>query len=208
MRVFTSFKLVAAAVVCATLSACLPQTDTVADDVSRNSDKVILVGSFEITPRIEQSFNASNRVMVPVENALFGSAEDALGDRLVTGFLPYGTRVRHTIYSTPWAGTTHSVPLNDLYFIEVDRTAIQLQPGKYFLSNAGVDTITLPGGQVTATHPSAQVVYVGTIRFRRDDFFAITDVRVVDRFTQAAAAARQRYGSDITIAKSLWRSPS
>ncbi len=207
MGAFTSLKLVAAAFICAALSACIPETDTIADDLPRSSDKVILVGSFEITPRIEQSLNASNRVMVPVENALFGSAEDALGNRLVTGFLPYGTRVRRTIYSTPWTGTTHSVPLDDLFFIEVDRTAIQLQPGKYFLSNAGVDTITLPGGQVTATHPSAQVVYVGTIRFRRDDFFAITDVRVIDRFSQVAATTRHRYGPDITIAKSLWRSP-
>lgn len=208
MRAFTSFKLVAAAVFCAALSACIPETDTIADDIPRSSDKVILVGSFEITPSIEQSLNASNRVMVPVENALFGSAEDALGNRLVTGFLPFGTQVHRTIYSTPWAGTTHSVPLGDLFFIEVDRTAIQLQPGKYFLSNVGVDTITLPGGQVTASHPTAQVVYVGTIRFRRDDFFAITDVRVIDRFSQAAAAARNRYGSNITIAKSLWRSPN
>jgi hypothetical protein len=144
--------------------------------------------------------------MRPVEEALFGSAEEALGDRLVTGFLPYGTQVRRTIYSTPWAGTTHSVPLDDLFFIEVDRTAIQLQRGQYFLSNAGVDTIHLPGGQVTATHPTAQVVYVGTIRFRRDDFYAITDVNILDRYSQAAAAITTRFGPDVTIAKALWQS--
>lgn len=201
-----TFRLAAAAVFCAVLAACIPETDTIADNVSRSSDKVILVGSFEITPSIPQALNTSQRVARPLENALFGSAEDVLGNRLVTGFLPYGTRVNKTIYSTPWKGTTHSVPLDDLFFIEVDRTAIQLQPGQYFLSDSGIDRIILPGGLVTATHPTAQVVYVGTVRYRRDDFFAITDMQVSDRYAQAAAAIRSRYGSGTTIAKSLWRS--
>ena len=200
-----TIRLAAAAVFCAALAACIPETDSIADSVSRSSDKVILVGSFEITPSIPQALNTSQRVARPLENALFGSAEDFVGNRLVTGFLPFGTRVTRTIYSTPWTGTTHSVPLDDLFFIEVDRTAIQLQPGQYFLSDSGVDTITLPGGLVTATHPSAQVVYVGTVRYRRDDFLAITDVNVSDRYSQAAAAIRSRYGPDTTIAKSLWR---
>ena len=205
MAVAKALRLTAAAVFCAALAACLPQTDTIADDVSSSSNKVILVGSFEITPSIPQNLNASQRVARPLERALFGSAEDALGNRLVTGFLPYGTRVTKTIYSTPWTGATHSVPLDDLFFIEVDRSAIQLQPGQYFLSDLGVDSVTLPGGLVTATHPTAQVVYVGTVRYRRDDFYTITDVRVLDRYAQAAAAVRSRYGSSTTIAKGLWR---
>jgi hypothetical protein len=204
MMLAKALRLAAAAVFCAALAACIPSTDTVADDVSRSSDKVILVGSFEITPSIPQMLNTNKRIARPLEEALFGSAEDALGSRLVTGFLPYGTRVSRTIYSTPWAGTTHSVPLDDLFFIEVDRTAIQLQPGQYFLSDSGIDSITLPGGLVTAAHPTAQVVYVGTVRYRRDDFFAITDVRVLDRFGQAAAEIKSRYGADTTIAKGLW----
>jgi hypothetical protein len=140
----------------------------------------------------------------PAENALFGSPQDFVGNRLVTGFLPFGTQVRPSMF-TPFPGATHSVPLDDFFFIEVDRGAIQMQDGQYFLSDMGVDTIQLPGGFVTATHPSAQVVYVGTIRYTRDDFLAITNVRVLDRFNQAAAEARQRYGSNITVAKSLWR---
>ena len=194
----------AAAVFCTAISACIPSTDTIANDVSRSSDKVILVGSFEITPKIPQNLQTSSRLAAPLEEALFGSAEDALGDRLVTGFLPYGTQVNKTIYSTPWAGTTHSVPLDDLFFIEVDRTTIEMQPSQFFLSSGG-DTIKLPGGLVTATHPTAQIVYVGAVRYRRDDFYAITDVRVLDRFSQAAAAARARYGSDVTVSRSLWR---
>ena len=205
MAVFKTLKLAAVAVICTALSACIPSTDTVADDVSRRQDRVILVGSFEITPRIPQDLNVRRSVMRPTEELLFGSAQDFAGNRLVTGFQPFGTRVQRTIYSTPFAGATHSVPLDELFFIEVDRTAIQLQPGQYFLSDAGVDTITLPGGLVTATHPSAQVVYVGAVRYRRDDFLAITDVQVVDQFSQAAAAARSRFGPDVTIAKSLWR---
>ncbi|MFT7106697.1 MAG: hypothetical protein ACJAVT_001218 [Yoonia sp.] len=89
---------------------------------------------------------------------------------------------------------THSGPLNELFFIEVDRTATRPQPSQFFLSDAGVDTITLPGGLVTAAHPKTWAVYVGAVRYSRDDFFAITDVQVVDRYTLAAAAVRSRYG--------------
>ena len=146
--------------------------------------------------------------MRPAEELLFGSAEDFAGNRLMTGFLPFGTRVQQTIYSTPLAGSTHAVPLDDLFFIEVDRRALELQPGQFFLSDSGVDTIRVPGGLVTATHPTAQVIYVGTVRYSRNEFYAITDVRVIDRYGQAAAAARRQFGSDVTIAKALWRSPS
>ena len=80
-----------------------------------------------------------------------------------------------------------------------------MQNGQFLLSDMGVDSISLPGGFVTATHPSAQVVYVGTIRYSRDDFFAVTNVRILDRYSQAVSAARQLYGPDVTVAKSLWR---
>ena len=201
---FQSLKLAAVAIICAALAGCIPATDTVADDVSRSADRVILVGSFEITPSIPQSLNTRQSILRPAENALFGSAEDFAGNRLVTGFQPYGTQVRQSMFS-PFAGATHSVPLDDLFFIEVDRGAIQMQDGQYFLSDMGVDTIALPGGFVTATHPTAQVVYVGTIRYNRDDFFSITNVHVLDRFAQAAAEARRRYGNGTSVAKSLWR---
>lgn len=205
MGMSKTFRLTAAAVLLAALSACIPETDTVAEDVSRSSDKVIIVGAFEITPKIPQRLNTDQRMMRPVEERLFGSAEDLVGDRLVTGFLPFGTQVRPSMWGNPWVGKTHSVPLDDLFFIEVERTALQMQPGQFFLSDWGPDSIVLPGGLVTATHPTADVVYVGTVRYRRDDFFAITDVRVLDRFSQAAAAVRSRYGANTTIAKSLWR---
>jgi len=200
-----SIKLLACALICAAITACVPTTESIADDVSRSTDKVILVGAFQITPTIPQSLNTPRPISRGIEVPIFGTAEELVGNRLVTGFLPLGTQVRPSIFSGPLAGTTHSVPLDELYFIEVDRTAIELQPSQYFLSDMGVDSIRLPGNLATATHPTAQIVYVGTVRYTRDDFFAITDVRVSDRFAQAAAAARARYGSDVTIAKSLWR---
>ncbi|MGJ8621396.1 MAG: hypothetical protein ACSHW1_01375 [Yoonia sp.] len=205
MTIASMLRRAAAAALCVALAACIPQTDTVADEVSRSANKVILVGSFEITPSIPQSLNTNKRVARPLENALFGSPEQMVGNRLVTGFLPYGTRVSQSIFSSPMSGATHSVPLGELFFVEVDRTAIQLQPGQYFLSDGFMDAITLPGGLVTATHPTAQVVYVGTVRYQRDDFYAITDVRVIDRYSQAVAQARRLYGPNVSVAKSLWR---
>jgi hypothetical protein len=205
MTFFQGVKLAAAAVICAALAGCLPATDTVASDVSQSSNRVILVGSFELTPSVGQNLNLRQSVLRPAEEALFGSPEDMLGNRLITGFQPFGTLVRETMFSTPWTGSTHAVPLDELFFIEVDRGAIQLQNGKYLLSDLGLDAMTLPGGFVTAAHPTAQIVYVGTLRYTRDDFLAITDVRVLDRYGQATAAARRLYGADVTIAKSLWR---
>ena len=183
--------------ICAALAGCLPTTDTVADSLSQSRDRVILVGSFEITPKIEQRFSG--------RSSLFGTAEEFAGDRIITGFIPSGTTVTKTIFSTPFAGATHSVPLDNLYFIEVPRTAIVLKDSQYLLSDAGVDDIRLPGGLFSTSSPTAQVVYIGTVRFARDDFYAITDVRVIDRYAQAAAAVRSRYGANVTIAKALWQ---
>jgi hypothetical protein len=205
MRILSNIKYAALALACATLTACFPTTESVATDVSRSSSKVIIVGSFEITPSIPQQLDTSRLIARPLTDSVFGSAEDLVGNRLVTGFIPAGREVRQSFFGSPLAGATHSVPLEELFFIEVDRQALELLPSKYFLSDAGVDLIELPGGFVTATHPTAQVVYVGNLRYRRDDFFAVTDIRVTDRYGEAVAAARRLYGPNITVAKALWR---
>lgn len=78
MTILKLLKFVAAEVNCAAQSACIPTTETIADNVSRNQNRVILVGSFEITPSTPQDLNVRRSVMRP--------AEEFAGNRLVTGF--------------------------------------------------------------------------------------------------------------------------
>ncbi len=48
-----------------------------------------------------------------------------------------------------------------------------------------------------------QAVYIGTLRYHRDDFFSTEKVEVLDNFTQANIAFTEKFGEGITLRKSL-----
>jgi hypothetical protein len=46
-------------------------------------------------------------------------------------------------------------------------------------------------------------VYIGTLRYQRDEFFEITRVTVVDEYAQASAEFAKRFGSRQPLRKAL-----
>ena len=51
--------------------------------------------------------------------------------------------------------------------------------------------------------PNDQAVYIGTLRYHRDEFFTTKKVEVLDRFAQANTAFTEKFGRDVTLRKSL-----
>lgn len=51
--------------------------------------------------------------------------------------------------------------------------------------------------------PGDKAVYIGTIRYHRDEFFSTTKVVVKDDFASAQAEFQRRFGRDVVLRKSL-----
>lgn len=51
--------------------------------------------------------------------------------------------------------------------------------------------------------PGDKAVYIGTIRYHRDEFFSTTKVIVKDDFTSAQAEFQRRFGKDVVLRKAL-----
>ena len=56
------------------------------------------------------------------------------------------------------------------------------------------DFLWFPGGMVLRPPADADVIYVGTLRYVRNDFNETVNIEVLDEKTEALAAVRQRYG--------------
>ena len=60
-----------------------------------------------------------------------------------------------------------------------------------------------PGGLRVPLKPGDRAVYIGTLRYHRDEFFEITRVAVVDEYGAANAEFTRKFGSGVPLRKAL-----
>lgn len=81
----------------------------------------------------------------------------------------------------------------------------------FILMNIDTDTgdgiyAYLPAGWVVNQQSNAKAIYIGTIKYTRDEFFRITKVEVIDEFDTVSKEFYEKYGTTIQLAKSLLKS--
>ena len=60
-----------------------------------------------------------------------------------------------------------------------------------------------PGGLRVALKEGDRAVYIGTLRYHRNEFFDITDVAVVDDYAAANAEYMKKFGNGVSLRKAL-----
>lgn len=65
------------------------------------------------------------------------------------------------------------------------------------------DPAYFPGGFKAEIRPGDKAVYIGTIRYHRNEFFEITKVEVVDEFDRANAEFTTEFGTQHPLRKAL-----
>ncbi len=164
------------------LSGCsmptmLPHTTA----LSNAENKVIVIGKFELDPPID----------VELEQTTYWNA---LGDGRILNkvFVATGTR-SDRIYPGPmdgsddWQATieaTWGVP----FMVEVPRRTTWLRGAVTYLDSMQRDVLSFPGGVYFQVPENADVVYIGTFRYIRDDFNNIQYTEIVDEYHQAMDA--------------------
>jgi hypothetical protein len=63
--------------------------------------------------------------------------------------------------------------------------------------------LQLPASYKIDIRPGDKAVYVGTLRYHRDEFFGITRIEVIDSYARAEVDFRKRFGAHLLLRKSL-----
>jgi len=71
------------------------------------------------------------------------------------------------------------------------------------LGHGAPDQAYFPGGLKAGIEPGDKAVYIGTIRYHRDEFFEISKVEIVDDYERARAEFVERFGDEHPLKKAL-----
>lgn len=66
-------------------------------------------------------------------------------------------------------------------------------------TNHGQDDMKLPGGLKYTLNPDDRAVYVGTVRYHRDDYNTITRTEVIDDYARVSKEFAAKYGTGLKL---------
>jgi len=71
------------------------------------------------------------------------------------------------------------------------------------LTAAGMEKAILPAGYRIDLRPGDRAVYIGTIKYHRDEFFATNRVELIDEYGKESATFKNKFGNGIKLRKAL-----
>jgi hypothetical protein len=173
------------------LAACkmglvLPLLDEVDSFAGLNSEQMVVVGRIELRPPLvkgEQDFSGAPLLNPYPRNTI----TLALGERLANSPHESNRRLDVTLDKTFFARTRART-----FFVLFGM--LDLTPQK---------SVDFPAILRVDVRPGDKAVYIGTIRYHRDDYFQITRTEVVDDYDRVNAEFRKKFGAKYPLRKSL-----
>ena len=161
---------------------------------SVNKDEVIIVGRISITPKLgkdEQDLDAPGVIDV------MGYAEKNKNRSMIQfNSRPVATGYKYVI----------NPKLGKVFFFKVPRNMKYIVDGSIlaeFSRYGNTGEILLPTGFKVNIKPSDKAVYIGDIKYTRDDFNSITKVRLKNNYRKALKQFRKKFGKKVKLRKSL-----
>lgn len=98
--------------------------------------------------------------------------------------------------------------LGSLFFVRTRNAPFYILGGIVFLDmGSTMNRARFPGGLRVGLKEGDRAVYIGTLRYHRNEFFDITDVQVVDEYAAANAEYSKRFGNGVPLSKALMAPP-
>jgi hypothetical protein len=182
------------ALIALALAGCAPPPRaplTSLDQLSR--DEVVLVGRVELTPPLRKGEQKIKGMVVgDFENRLYLLIDDKLR--------PISREPKIADY----AGRVEA-PLGSTFFVRSKAEPFYINGGVLFLEIGGSSQqrIYFPGGMQVAVKPGDRAVYIGTLRYHRDEFFEISRMIVVDDYPVASREFADKFGRGQSLRKAL-----
>jgi hypothetical protein len=94
--------------------------------------------------------------------------------------------------------------LGSHFFVRTRNAPFYILGGIVFLEmGSGMSSARFPGGLKVEVEQGDRAVYIGTLRYYRDEFFAINRVTVADEYDAANAEFTKKFGSSVKLRKAL-----
>jgi hypothetical protein len=101
-------------------------------------------------------------------------------------------------------------PLGATFFVRSRNAPFYVLGGVLFLEvgESGMQRAYFPGGLQVAAAPGDRAVYIGTLRYQRDEFFEVSRVTVVDEYAEASKEFAGKFGGRQALRKALMKKPN
>jgi hypothetical protein len=176
------------------LAACAPAARAPLTSLNMlGSDEVVVVGKVELVPALRKGEQKIRGMVVGnIENTMFLMMDEKLRP------LPEDPRM------ADYAGRIEA-PIGSTFFVRSKAAPSYVLGGMLFLDIGGNSTqkAYFPGGFQVAAKPGDRAVYVGTLRYHRDEFFEVTRITVVDDYREANVEYEAKFGKGQTLRKAL-----
>ncbi len=173
-----------------------------ADDIG--PDETVVVGKIVISPPVDETeqtlstvqstggacmVNPSakqykNTIVLLTDKKLRRIADPEPGD--------YRGRIEAPLDETFYARAPNSGPLY------VNRSEIMMA-----LYRSGMEKAVLPSGYKIDIRRGDKAVYIGTIKYHRDEFFEVHKIEIIDEYEKESAVFRKKFGKKFTLRKAI-----
>lgn len=176
------------------LGACVGPAREPVDSLSGlDRDETVVVGRIELVPPLrkgEQKFKGI--VIGDLKNKMILITDDHY--RTLTdepGMSDFSGRIEAKLGKT--------------FFVRSQSKSFYILGGMLFLDLGGEETnrAYFPGGLKVSLKPGEKAVYVGTVRYNRNEFFEITKASIVDDYERANTEFKKKFGTRYPLHKAL-----
>ncbi len=208
MKTITSYlgtlglSLIALLTIPACVGSMLPYADS-ADSVQ--SGETVIAGKIVISPPLDESEQTlkavrsqgccvmqinpqasryKNKIILLTDGKLHSIDDPQLSD--------YDGRIEAPIGEVFYVRAKSAKP------IYVNRSEILMD-----VYGTGPEKAVLPSGYKIDIHPGDRAVYIGTIKYYRDEFFTVHRVEIIDDYEKESAAFRKKFGRKFALRKAL-----
>lgn len=195
----TSPRKTIAFIVAASLALCsyVAFSKTLKSIKSLDEDEIVLVGRIELVPPLEE-FEQNLKTI--------GSKRYKNAAMFVIGERPVDVQnpgLRDGKYAD-------GVKFGEDFYLRRKRSDTLIYSGSIILTQSAmaghgrrtsvdVERLILPGGLKYEVQPTDRAIYIGTLRYHRDDYNAITKVDLLDEFDKAKKAFIEQHGTTVKL---------
>lgn len=110
--------------------------------------------------------------------------------------------------TNPAAGDYHGrieTTLGEIFYVRANNEPFYIVRSEIWmdLSNSGMEMAVLPAGHRIDLRPGDRAVYIGTIKYHRDEFFTTNNVEVIDDYNKELAAFKTKFGNGVKLRKAM-----
>ena len=160
-------------------------------------NETVIVGRVELVPPLGEHGQRLRGIMSgKFENKMFMMAEPEYRELLEEpGMGDFKGRIDATF--------------GEEFFVKSSRESFYLIAGMMYLQmgyNTMPDLAYFPGGYKVNIRPDDKAVYIGTLRYHRNEFFEVTRIEVIDEYERVKAEFVHQFGIEHELRKTLMTS--